>query len=158
MSVCATSGGWSRCSKRFPRPIKRTSERLAEVKADPAFRHLPDGTLQWDENYEALSAYRLTQSPNLDGDFSKWESGPMYRLDERAQVVAGAKLWKGPHDLSARVALAWDASFLYVGVDVTDPELYQPFFARGIQNGDTFVLDAGNRFPQELPRHRTHRR
>ena len=64
----------------------------------------------------------------------------MYRLDERAQVVAGAKLWKGPHDLSARVALAWDASFLYVGVDVIDPDLYQPFFARGIQNGDTFVL------------------
>ena len=126
--------------KEISPAIKRASERLAEVKADPAFRHLPDGTLQWDENYEALSAYRLTQSPNLDGDFSKWESGPMYRLDERGQVVAGAKLWKGPHDLSARVALAWDASFLYVGVDVMDPDLYQPFFARGIQNGDTFVL------------------
>ena len=120
--------------------VKRTEERLAEVKADPAFRHLTDGTLQWDENYEALSAYRLNQSPNLDGDFSKWESGPIYRLDERAQVVAGAKLWKGPHDLSARVALAWDDSFLYVGIDVVDPDLYQPFFARGIENGDTFAL------------------
>jgi hypothetical protein len=120
--------------------LKRTGERLPEVNADPAFRHLPDGTLQWDENYEALSAYRLNQSPNLDGDFSKWESGPIYRLDERAQVMTGAKLWKGPHDLSARVALAWDASFLYVGVDVTDPDLYRPFSARGIQNGDAFVL------------------
>jgi len=126
--------------KEISPAIKRTSERLPEVNADPAFQHLPDGTLQWDENYEALSAYRLTQSPNLDGDFSKWESGPMYRLDERAQVVEGAKLWRGPHDLSARVALAWDASFLYVGVDVIDPDLCQPFFARGIQNGDTFVL------------------
>jgi hypothetical protein len=120
--------------------IKRTSERLAEVNADPAFRHLPDGTLQWDENHEPFSAYRLTQSLNLDGDFSKWESGPMYRLDDRAQVVKGAKLWNGPHDLSARVALAWDSSYLYVGVDVIDPDLYQPFFARGIQNGDTFEL------------------
>jgi hypothetical protein len=64
----------------------------------------------------------------------------MYRLDERGQVVAGAKLWRGPHDLSTRVALAWDSSFLYVGVDVVDPHLYQPFFARGIQNGDAFVL------------------
>jgi hypothetical protein len=120
--------------------IKRASERLPEVKADPAFQHLPDGTLQWDENYEALSAYRLPQSPNLDGDFAKWQSGPMYRLDERAQAVAGAKLWNRPNDLSARVALAWDASFLYVGVDVTDPDLYQPFFARGIENGDAVVL------------------
>jgi hyaluronoglucosaminidase len=120
--------------------VKRTSERLAEVDADPAFQHLPGGTLQWDEDYEALSAYRLAQSPNLDGDFSKWESAPMYRLDDRAQVVTGAKLWKGPRDLSARVGLAWDANFLYVGVDVMDPDLYQPFFARGIQNGDAFVL------------------
>jgi len=38
------------------------------------------------------------------------------------------------------VALAWDASYLYVGVDVVGPELYQPFFARGIENGDTFAL------------------
>ena len=60
--------------------IKRTEERLAEVKTDPAFQHLPDGTFEWDENYEALSAYHLTQSPNLDGDFSKWEGGPTYRL------------------------------------------------------------------------------
>jgi hyaluronoglucosaminidase len=120
--------------------VKRASERLAEVKADPAFRHLPDGKLQWDENHEALSAFRVIQSPNLDGDFSKWANGPTYRLDDRAQVAKGAKLWNGPRDLSARVALAWDSSFLYVGVDVVDPDLYQPFFARGIQNGDAFEL------------------
>ena len=127
--------------KEISPAIQRAHERLAEVKADPAFRHLADGTLQWDENHEALSAYSMTQSPNLNGDFSKWQSGPMYQLDERGQVVEGAKLWKGPGDLSARVALAWDSSFLYVGVDVIDPDLYQPFFARGIQNGDTFMLN-----------------
>lgn len=121
--------------------IKHTEERLAEVKADPAFKHLPDGKLAWDENYEELHAYRLTQSPNLDGDFSKWGNGPLYRLDEHAQALTGAKLWKGPQQLSARVALAWDDNFLYVGVDVTNPELTQPFFARGIQNGDTFSLN-----------------
>ena len=126
--------------KELSPAITRAGERLSEVKADPAFRHLPDGTLQWDESHDALSAYRLAQSPNLDGDFSKWESGPTYRLDERGQVVTGAKRWKGPHEISARVALAWDASFLYVGVDIVDSDLYQPFFARGIQNGDTFVL------------------
>jgi len=64
----------------------------------------------------------------------------VYRLDAAAQVVAGARLWRGPHVLSARAAMAWDASFFYVGVDITDPDLYQPFFARGIQNGDTFRL------------------
>lgn len=120
--------------------VKRTGERLPEVKADPAFQHLPDGTLQWDENYGALSAYHLSQSPNLDGDFGKWEKGSIYHLNEGAQVMRGEKLWRGPHDLSARVAFAWDASFLYVGVNITDPGFYQPFFGRGIQNGDTFLL------------------
>ncbi len=120
--------------------LERTRDRLAEVKADPAFRHLADGRLEWDENREALSAYRLNQSPNLDGDFAKWESAPIYQLDERGQLLTGVKLWRGPTELSARVALAWDANFLYVGVAVTDPGLYQPFFARGIQNGDTVVL------------------
>jgi len=120
--------------------IKRTEERLAEVGADPAFRRLPDGTRQWDLNYESLCAYRLAQSPNVDGNFSKWERGPMYRLDESSQLVTSGTRWRAPQDLSARVALAWDDRFLYVGVDVTDPDLYQPFFARGIENGDTFAL------------------
>jgi hypothetical protein len=33
---------------------------------------------------------------------------------------------------------------LYLGVDVTDPELYQPFSGRGVQNGEAFrlILDA----------------
>ena len=120
--------------------VKRAGERLPQVNADPAFRHVATGELQWDENYEGLSARHLAQSPNLDGDFSKWQSGPVYTLDQASQLSVGAHRWKGSGELSARVALAWDASFLYVGVDVTDPDLYQPFFARGIQNGDTFVL------------------
>ena len=126
--------------KEISPAVARATERWAEVKADPAFRHLPDGRLQWNEDYEALSAYHVTQSPNLNGDFSKWENGPTYRLDERGQVATGARRWNGPGDLSARVALAWDASFLYVGIDVVDPDIYQPFFARGIQNGDAVVL------------------
>jgi len=120
--------------------IKRTSGRLAEVNADSAFRHLSDGKLQWDESYDALSAYRIDPSPNLDGDFSKWESRAIYQLNGRQQLAAGAKLWRGAQNFSACVALAWDSSYLYVGVDVIDPDLYQPYSGRGIQNGDTFAI------------------
>jgi hypothetical protein len=133
--------------------IKRTTERLAEVEDDPAYRHLPGGTLQWDENHDVLSAYRVAQSPNLNGDFSKWANGPVYRLDDRSDVVKGTKLWNGPQDLSARVALAWDSSYFYVGVDVTDPDLYQPYFARGIQNGDVFELSLETGFRKNLLAH-----
>jgi hypothetical protein len=136
-------GNQKRCERLLAEispAIKRAGERLAEVKADPAFRPLPDGKLQWNESYNALSAYHLAEPPNLDGDFAKWQGGPLYVLAQAAQVTVGAKLWKGAKELSARVALAWDESYFYVGVDVTDPDLYQPFFARGIQNGDTFLL------------------
>jgi hypothetical protein len=133
--------------------LKRTSERLAEVEADPAFRHQGDGTLQWDENFEALTANRVTQSPNLDGDFAKWAKGAVYRLDSAGQVSKGARLWNGPQDLSARVALAWDSNFFYVGIDVTDPEVYQPFFGRGIQNGDAFELSIETAFRKNFLEH-----
>jgi len=120
--------------------VKRTATRLAEVEADRAFLHLPDGKLQWNENYDALSAYQLASAPHLDGDFAKWRTGPVYTLDSQSQVVAGTAQWHSPLNLSAHVALAWDADYLYAGVEVIDPDLYQPFFGRGIQNGDTFVL------------------
>ena len=116
---------------------------LQRVLDDPAFRHLPDGKIQWDEEYDKLRAFRLSAKPNLDGDFSKWQSGPVYALDASAQIEDGADLWTGPAQFSARVALAWDVNNLYIGVDVTDKQLWQPFLGRGIQDGDAFrvVLD-----------------
>ena len=51
-----------------------------------------------------------------------------------------SKHWKGPEDFSARAAFAWDESNLYVGVDVTDKELFQPHSGRGIEEGDAFSL------------------
>ncbi len=122
--------------RRFP---SETRERLAALRADQAFRHLPGQKLRWREDYDALSARRVSVS-TLDGDFSKWQSGPIYTLDKSSQIVAGAKAWKGPQQFSARVALGWDENFLYVGVDVTDPELYQPFSGRGIDKGDAMIL------------------
>jgi hypothetical protein len=36
--------------------------------------------------------------------------------------------------------LGWDDDHLYVGLDVTEPNLYQPFSGRGIDKGDIIVL------------------
>ncbi len=113
---------------------------ITRLLADPAFRHLPDRKIQWDENFDVLKASRLASPPNLDGDFSKWQAMPVYVLDTRGQIEDGADLWKGPEQFSTRVVLGWDDANLYVGVEVTDPELYQPFLGRGVQNGDAFRL------------------
>lgn len=122
-----------------PLPSK-PAERLPEVLADPAFRHQSDGTLVWREDYQVLYAPHLGTPPALDGDFGKWRSGPLYVLDEASQIFAGAKLWRGPSEFSARFALGWDANYLYVGAEVTDPALFQPFTGRDIANGDVVAL------------------
>jgi hypothetical protein len=119
---------------------KKTRERLAEVTADPAFLRLADGKLRWRDDYDLLTAPKWAATPNIDGDFRKWENGPLYVLDNASKIRAGTNLWKGPAQLSARVALGWDDDYLYVGVDVTNPELYQPFFERGIEKGDGFEI------------------
>jgi hypothetical protein len=115
-------------------------EQLARVQADPAFKHLPDGKLQWDRERDVLKASRVSGKPVLDGDFVKWESGNVYLLNRSSQIVGGEELWKGPTQFSARVGLAWDDDNLYFGVDIVDPHLYQPFWGRGVQNGDAFRL------------------
>jgi hypothetical protein len=113
---------------------------LQRLLADPAFRHLPDGKVVWDREHDALAASRVTTKPALDGDFSKWQSGKIYRLDQISQLEGGEKLWKGAAQFSARVALRWDEDNLYVGVDVVDTQLYQPFWGREVPKGDVFRL------------------
>jgi hypothetical protein len=133
-------GRFRRLAEEIAPLLARTRDRLAKVSADPAFRRLPDGKLQWREDYDTLSARHLAKAPQLDGNFGKWQTGPLYVLNSESQILAGAEHWKGPGHISVRVALGWDESHLYVGVDVTDPELYQPFSGRGTSEGDVFTL------------------
>ncbi len=114
--------------------------RLAEVLNDPAFEHLPDGRLLWREDYDVLRAVRFNTPPTLDGDFAKWKSLPNTSLDQKAQIFAGPHLWRGPGKFSARFALGWDETNLYVGLEITDPEIYQPFTGRDILRGDLVGL------------------
>jgi hypothetical protein len=128
----------------------KTRERLAQVTTDPAFRRLTDGKLRWREDYDLLTAPRMAATPNVDGDFAKWQNRPLYLLDNPAQIRSGANFWKGLAQLSARVALGWDDDFLYVGVDVSNSDLYQPFFQRGIEKGDAFELDLETAFQENF--------
>lgn len=116
------------------------SQQLNRLRNDNAFTHLPDGKIQWNRTKDILDASRVTNKPAFDADFSKWESKRLYRLNAKSQIIDGEQLWRGASQFSARVALAWDEENLYIGVDVTDPNLYQPFSGRAIQNGDAFRL------------------
>jgi hypothetical protein len=128
----------------------RVRDRLAKVLADPAFERQPDGKLQRRQDADLVSVAHVPSPPMLDGDFSKWQSGTVHTLDKESQILIGAKRWKGPGEFSARVAFAWDESNLYVGVDVTDKDLYQPRTNRGIEEGDAFSLTFETAYQKNL--------
>ena len=119
-------------------PMLRTQ--LSRILASSAFKHRPDGKIEWDGDQHRLAAAPLAKAPEMDGDFAKWQSGPIHPLYQAPQLEAGQEFWKGPQQFSAKVAFAWDRKNLYVAVDVVDPELYQPFEGRGIQRADAFRL------------------
>ncbi len=121
----------------FPR---KTRERMANVLADPAFEHVSGGRLRWRNDYDILHAARVPADFKFDGEFAKWRSGKVYYLDSRDQLTGERSLWRGPGQFSARFALGWDDGHLYIGVDVTDSELDQPFRGRDIVKGDAVSL------------------
>jgi beta-N-acetylglucosaminidase-like protein len=131
------------------------SDQLAAIRTDGAFNHLPDGKIQWNREHDLLKATRVISKPVLDGDFAKWESETVYILNRKSQIEDGESLWSGPAQFSARVALAWDEHNLYVGVDVIDPQPYQPFQGRGIENGDAVRIIVDTTLPIAPSRDRT---
>lgn len=124
------------------------SQQLNRLRNNSAFTHLPDGKIQWNRTKDIFDATRMKTKPAFDGDFSKWESKCLYRLNIKSQITDGEELWQGHSQFSARIVLAWDQDNLYIGIDVTDPNLYQPFTGRAIQNGDAFRLVLNTAQPQ----------
>jgi len=143
------TGKYAALRKELAPLLRKTRRQLARLMADPAFRKLPHGKLQWREDYDLLHASRVPADFKLDGDFSKWTRLRVYALNRAAQIKTGAEYWRGPAQFSARFALGWDDQFLYVGVDVTTRRIVQPFFERGIEEGDTIVLTLDTAFRKD---------
>jgi hypothetical protein len=131
-----------------PFPSK-TRTRLNAVATDEAFRREPNGRLVWRDDYDVLEAGMVSHPAGLGTDAAQ-PAGRAYELANSSQVVEGADLWKGPEQFSARVALGWDAQYLYIAVDVTDPELNQFFIGRLIDHGDIFTLTLDTAFSKRL--------
>ncbi|HEY6293862.1 MAG TPA: beta-N-acetylglucosaminidase domain-containing protein [Terriglobia bacterium] len=121
--------------------IGGTRARLQALAADPGFKRLNDGELQWNETYEVLTAARLAAAPALDGDFSKWQAGKIFSLQllppRGADSTAAAN---SSSSFGGRFALGWDDAYLYVGADVTDPDIDVPPPGGDITDGDMVVL------------------
>ncbi|HEV2426438.1 MAG TPA: beta-N-acetylglucosaminidase domain-containing protein [Terriglobia bacterium] len=108
----------------------RTRERAQALAGDPAMRRLADGSIQWNEEHNVLTARRLAAAPALDGDFSKWQAGKVYDLRPFAMRAPGADSATAnapaATEFSGKFGLGWDSRYLYVGIDIQNPEIYRP--------------------------------
>jgi len=87
-------------------------------------------------NGTALEAAWLNTLPTIDGDLGDWSSLP-YSGDK---VVYGASRWTGVEDDSAKFGLGWDATHLYLAVQVTDDKYVQLATGADIWKGDEVEL------------------
>lgn len=91
------------------------------------------------------------QNLQIDGNLNEWKEVPRLKLGtgerlhhaEKVFEPEGAK-WQGPADLSAEVALAWDAKNLYLAVETVDDKF--PVAGEQYWQGDSvqFAIDTGH--------------
>jgi len=82
----------------------------------------------------AVEAVRLPAAPVIDGSLAEWSDVPAWSSAFVVYRVAG---WDGSDDLQATWRLAWDASNLYIGVEVIDDILVQTQTGNQIFRGDS---------------------
>lgn len=92
----------------------------------------PVGSLSTRPNGVVVQAERVESAPSIDGDLGEWTAFP-YKAD---QIVFGASRWTGASDNSGVFAVAWDASYLYLAVRVTDDRYVQTATGDDIWLGD----------------------
>jgi hypothetical protein len=93
-------------------------------------------TLNTRPNGAVLVAAWLGSAPTIDGELNDWSSS-FFAADK---IVAGASRWTGVDDASGKFALGWDATYLYVAVQVTDDKYVQVASGANMWMGDEVEL------------------
>lgn len=75
----------------------------------------------------------LSNPPHIDGYLEEW-SLPIYPVNE---VVYGASNWENENDLSGKVMIGWDETYLYLGVRVLDDRYVQNATGLYLYQGDS---------------------
>ncbi len=96
-------------------------------------------TLSTRPNGPVIIAAWFGAAPTIDGELGEWSSS-FFAADK---IVDGASQWTGVDDNSGKFALGWDATYLYMAVEVTDDKYVQVASGDDIWMGDEieFQLD-----------------
>ncbi len=84
-----------------------------------------------------VSAFRLGTPPTIDGQLADWTNASITASQYQVFSRSG---WDGSADIQADWQVGWDASYLYVAVQVTDDRHYQPYTGRFSFRGDSIEL------------------
>lgn len=80
----------------------------------------------------------------IDGNLSEWGSCTPILLDQESQLQEGYSVWRGPKDLSGKIFVAWDDTYLYIGADVNDDKpINNTKTSNNIWNGDAVEITIG---------------
>jgi hypothetical protein len=88
-------------------------------------------------NSSNVEAVQLAAPPTIDGSLAEWSGITTYSSAFR---VFNAQSWDGTDDLTAVWRLAWDATNLYIGVEVTDNQHVQIQTGNQIFRGDSLDM------------------
>jgi len=70
-----------------------------------------------------LTSFEATAAPTIDGDLGDWTVGGEAVLDKDTADTVASLIIPEPEDLSGRIRSRWDGSYLYLAVEVTDPDV-----------------------------------
>lgn len=76
----------------------------------------------------------------LDGSLDEWNLNDPIVLSDVTQLVRDGHFWNGPDDLSAKVYIAWDEEYFYIGADVTEDSVFGAIEMLPLDGEDNFQL------------------
>ena len=112
------------------------------------------------ESTQAAATAHKAAGVVIDGKLDEWnlndplvlDGGPVITLDAataawnngdaeyNAQLVRDEHFWNGTDDLSAKVYVAWDEEWLYIGADVTEDSIFGAIEMLPMDGMDNFQL------------------
>ncbi|MDH3944068.1 MAG: hypothetical protein OEV06_08255 [Anaerolineae bacterium] len=117
----------------------RSTGEYQDPPANPTTTPHPNGGPQVHSGPKVAARY-ISPAPVIDGDFSDWEA-VLYPISE---VVFGPDYYIGAHDVAGTFQIGWDATHLFIGVEVIDNTFVQNASGEWLYLGDSLeiLLDA----------------
>jgi hypothetical protein len=112
-------------------PEAAPTEAATAAPTVPAYAETPAAAV-----VGGVEAYYLDDAPTIDGDITDW-AGEMYAITD---VVYGSEFYANAADLSGQFKVAWDSSYLYLGVVVFDTRFSQTATGSQLYLGDSLEI------------------